>query len=115
MTRVTIYKNKRGSIVGYEVDGHADYDEYGKDIVCAAISVLSQTALIALNKVCGIDESDIKYDIDEEKGHLSVAIPDNLTKEKRLKADIVFETMIVGIKGLLDVYSDYLTLEYGEV
>lgn len=115
MTRVIVYKNKRGSIIGYRVDGHAGYDEFGRDIVCAAISVLSQTALIALNEVCGIDEGDIKYYIDENKGHLSVTIPDDLTKEKRLKADIVFETMIVGIKGLLEEYSDYLTLEYGEV
>ncbi|KGG80191.1 hypothetical protein Y919_07755 [Caloranaerobacter azorensis H53214] len=115
MTKVTIYKNKRGSIIGYELKGHAGYAEYGKDIVCAAISVLSQTALIALNEVCGIDTNDIKYRIDEEKGHLSVIIPDNLTKEKRFKADIVFETMIVGIKGLLKEYPDYLTLEYGEV
>jgi uncharacterized protein len=36
MIHVTIYKD------GYHIIGHAEFDEYGKDIVCSAVSVLAQ-------------------------------------------------------------------------
>lgn len=31
-----------------EIDGHADYAEYGNDIVCAAVSAILQTAQLGL-------------------------------------------------------------------
>lgn len=36
--------------LGYMITGHANYDEYGYDIVCAGISSLTQSIAIALNK-----------------------------------------------------------------
>ena len=33
---------------GFVIDGHADYDERGYDIVCSAISALSQSVAMAL-------------------------------------------------------------------
>lgn len=30
------------------IDGHADYDEYGKDIVCASVSTIFQVAQLGL-------------------------------------------------------------------
>ena len=41
MINVTIYKDSSDQFVGFEFDGHAEADEYGRDIVCAAASVLS--------------------------------------------------------------------------
>ena len=40
MIQVTIYKNADNLITGYKLSGHADYSEYGSDIVCAAVSAL---------------------------------------------------------------------------
>ncbi len=115
MTKITILKNDDGSIVEYEIKGHADYGAYGEDILCASISILSQTALISLNEVCGIEENDIAYIIDDKKGYLKVSMPFKLSKEQREKADIVLRTMEVGLKGLIDIYPDYVTLKYREV
>ena len=39
MITVTIFK-KNNLIVGAQVEGHAEYDRQGKDIVCSAISML---------------------------------------------------------------------------
>lgn len=41
MTNIEIRKNKTGFTV--KAEGHAGYDEYGKDIVCASISMLCYT------------------------------------------------------------------------
>ena len=40
MIRIEV-KKQNSDIIGFEVKGHAGSDEYGKDIVCAAISVLT--------------------------------------------------------------------------
>ncbi|MDD2434992.1 MAG: ribosomal-processing cysteine protease Prp [Bacilli bacterium] len=39
--------------------GHADYDKYGKDIVCAAVSSIVITTVNAMMK---IDQDSIDYD-----------------------------------------------------
>ena len=48
MISVKILRNSASRIVGFEVSGHANYAEYGQDIVCAAVSAFcvlpSQTA-----------------------------------------------------------------------
>ncbi len=31
-----------------KIEGHADYDEYGKDIVCASVSTILQVAQLGL-------------------------------------------------------------------
>ena len=40
MIKVSIYKNENNVITGIKLTGHAEYSEKGKDIVCAAVSVL---------------------------------------------------------------------------
>ena len=45
-----------------KVTGHADYSEYGSDIVCSAVSALTQTALLGLLNVAQLD---IEYSINE--------------------------------------------------
>lgn len=37
---------------GFDIKGHADYDDNGYDIVCSAISALSQSVAIELQKHC---------------------------------------------------------------
>lgn len=39
------------------ISGHANYDEYGKDIVCAAVS---STVITTVNGILSIDESAIE-------------------------------------------------------
>ncbi|WP_077368066.1 ribosomal-processing cysteine protease Prp [Anaerosalibacter sp. Marseille-P3206] len=115
MTRITLYKDVNGSIFKYTVEGHAGYSTSGNDIVCAAISMLVQTTLIALNEVSKIDENNIDYNIDEKKGILEVSIPRNLPEKQIYDANIILKTMEVGIKALIESYPKYITLRYGEV
>ena len=37
-------------ITGYKVSGHAGYSEEGSDIVCSAVSALTQAPLLGLEK-----------------------------------------------------------------
>ncbi len=115
MTKIVFKKDCIGNIISYTMNGHTGFDHMGKDILCAAVSMLAQTALISLNKVCNISEEYIDYTVDESIGYLSVSIPRNLDKTKMDKAQIVFRVLEIGISELASDYSKYITLEYGEV
>lgn len=110
MTKAKFFKNESGHIVKYIVQDHAGYDESGSDIVCAAISILTQTGINALEEVC-----DIKTEYTARDGLLEVVLPENIETIKRHKADIVLETILTGLKSIREAYPDNITLEYGEV
>jgi uncharacterized protein len=115
MIIVEIFKDKHENINGYEVFGHAEYDEYGKDIVCSAISILAQTTLMSLVDVCGIKEEDIQYSIEEQTGYLRVILKEGLDSKEFKDSQIVLKTFQLGVKSIQENYSKYVTLKYGEV
>ena len=51
MIKIHIRRNEAQQIVACSINGHAGYDEHGYDIVCAAVSVLSCTAILGLQSV----------------------------------------------------------------
>lgn len=77
-----VSKKKNGLTYKLEVYGHAEFDEYGKDIVCAAVS--SATSM-TVNGLCEILKSDLETET--KSGILKVYIkrPDD-ESEKFLKA-----------------------------
>lgn len=115
MIHVKIFRNQKGYFNRYTISGHSGYDIKGQDIVCAAISVLAQTALMSLVEVCGVKEEEIKYFIDEEKGILDVILPKNMDKSIKDKTQIVLKTLELGIKSVIAIYPKYIILEYKEV
>lgn len=73
MTKVRIEEN--GPNILFECTGHAGYGEKGKDIVCAAVSVMCQT----FAQLCMELEQERKIQVDEAyigPGRLRIAITD---------------------------------------
>lgn len=115
MIIVEIFKDEYENIKGYEVFGHAEYDEYGKDIVCAAISILAQTTLMSIVDICGVKEEDIQYSIEEQTGYLRVILKEGLDSKEFKNSQIVLKTFELGVKATVENYSKYVTLKYGGV
>ena len=112
MIRVTIFKDRLGHIKRYHISGHAGFDIKGKDIVCAAVSVLAQVALLSLVKVCEVPEEDLIYNIDDNEGIMDVVLPNNLEPDIRLKTETVLKTLELGINSIIESYPKYVTLKY---
>lgn len=110
MIKVEVNRSKSGEVQSFAISGHANADVHGKDIVCAAISVLSQTTLIGLYEIAKIE---IDYNIQD--GNLVCKLPINLTNDERQKANILLETMIIGIKNIYESYSQYIAIHDKEV
>lgn len=82
MIQATI-KHYRGHVSGFTITGHADAGEYGQDIVCSAVSVLSITTVNGLQEVVGLDV-DVDSD-DKNGGYLSVDVPIVLDSKKAFR------------------------------
>ena len=81
MIKVLLSKNH------IDINGHAMFDEYGKDIVCAAASAIVTTSI---NGILRIDEKAISYKV--LKDELSIDI---------LKDDYVTSMLILNMISLL--------------
>src|SRR5690606_37407275 len=70
--RVEDRRDANGAVTAFTVRGHADYAEHGRDLVCAAVSVLTQTAVMGLSGAGA--QAHPSYEIDEQTGFLSCRI-----------------------------------------
>jgi len=105
LVKITRRKNK---IVSVYCDGHADYGEEGEDIVCAALSSIVQTAALGLMQVACLP---VEYKVDNKDAKLSMTLPHKLDIEDRINADMILETMFLGISDLATEYGRYIKIE----
>lgn len=106
MIRAVIDRASSGEIIGFEVSGHSGYAEVGKDIVCAAVSAIVQTAILGLTDVVGIE---VVYH--QRSGKARCRLPEWLTGDLRREANIVLETMLCGLKSIQEGYGPYIKVE----
>ncbi len=106
MIRAVIDRASSGDIIGFEVSGHSGYAEIGKDIVCAAVSAIVQTAVLGLVDVVGIE---VVYH--QRSGKVRCSLPEGLSEDLRGKANIVLETMLCGLKSIQEGYGPYIKVE----
>ena len=64
------YKNDKISKV--TIKGHANYETFGKDIVCAAVSSIATTSI---NAILTLDSDACKYEVND--GKLDISINEN--------------------------------------
>ena len=83
------------------IDGHANYGPEGQDIVCAAISTLSQALIRSIED---LTDDIIEYDI--RPGRVDIKMKD-LSDQGRLLIDSFF----IGICQVATAYPDYLQVK----
>ncbi|MDE5629988.1 MAG: ribosomal-processing cysteine protease Prp [Bacilli bacterium] len=59
------------------IKGHADYEEYGKDIVCASCSSI---VITSINAALRFDKSSLKYEESDGKIHIEIFSNDEFVK-----------------------------------
>ncbi len=101
MLRVEILENNDGWITSFIIEGHSGFSEYGKDIVCAGVSAITQTALLGLDHFL----SNKKPKVEVGPGNLRCELPASLKKEERERAGVILETMFLGLKAVEENYA----------
>ncbi|MFC2948477.1 ribosomal-processing cysteine protease Prp [Virgibacillus sediminis] len=107
MIQVTVFRSNN-QIESFELSGHADSGPYGYDLVCAGVSAVSIGAVNAVMELC---ETDLEIEQGGEGGYLHVEIPRSLKGEKREKAMLLFEGMLVSLKSIEAEYGQFIRLE----
>lgn len=110
MVRATIYKDEL-KITGYKIKGHANYDDYGNDIVCAAVSVLAQNTLFSLREILKLGEDSIAYKIDDRTGYIEVQLLEAMDEDLCQKAQILLRSLEIGLISISEAYSKHVALK----
>jgi len=114
MIRVDIFSQKN-SVVGFSISGHANFKPYGKDIVCAAASILGYTAIKSIVEVCELMEEEILYNVDNDTGLLDLKLLIDDDDSRFNNTQIVLNTFVLGMESLEESYPKYIRVEYREV
>ena len=94
MIRVNI---KKKTIV---MTGHADFADYGKDIVCAATSAIVTTSV---NAALRFDENSLKYQ--EEKDKFTIEILND-----NQNVQVIMDNMISLLEELAETYKENIKI-----
>lgn len=94
--------------IAFKVLGHSEFGVKGSDIVCAAVAVLVQTSVIAINRVARVNQR-----IEQEEGFLKSVIDINRVKTGRLEAlRNIIATMILGLNEVAEAYPGRVKIYY---
>ncbi|MBO2516017.1 MAG: ribosomal-processing cysteine protease Prp [Clostridiales bacterium] len=100
MTTIRV-SSKDGRITGFTCKGHSGYAEEGSDIVCAAVSALTQTAVNALETV-----AKVTPEVKVKDGSLEARLPDTENHD----AQIILQSMVQGLRDISESYPAFVRL-----
>lgn len=110
MTTITVYTSADGAIRGYVASGHAGGKKIrGYDLVCCAVSALTQTGVNALEAVAGVTPGVAVRD-----GYLKCELPQGLEAQTVEKAQIVLQTVMTGLTDIQKVYPNLIRIQKEE-
>ncbi len=105
MVRVAVERASDGRITAFSVQGHAGAGRRGQDIVCAAVSVLSQTAILGLEQRLGLEVG-----VRSAAGQLACRLPAGLEPALLGRAQDILETMWLGLTEIAAQYPARIVL-----
>lgn len=94
---VIFYKSADGRLIGYRAQGHTGYAEAGYDIVCAAISALTQTTLNGLQNVL---KAPVAAEIDDRSALLEACLTPEVSENQLQQAQLLLETLLQGLQAI---------------
>lgn len=111
MIQIDVYYSSSDKIARLEISGHADYADFGEDIVCAGVSALAETAILSV-KSLGIKARIIKKD-----GYLLLEIPNVKNKTNKVLNDVntILKAIVLGLEDLSLSYPRHVVLNKREV
>ncbi len=99
-----------GKIVGFKANGHAGFDEEGSDIVCSAVSALTQTIALGLQ-----ERLQLPVGLSINEGSMHCILGRECTKAQCEQAALLLDTLLLGLKSMEAAYGEYLSIMEREV
>ena len=110
-TTVTFFKRSDGALIGYRAVGHTGYAEAGEDIVCAAVSALTQTTLNGLQNVLKVP---VRSTIDDRTALLEATLTPEIPEKQLEQAQLLLETLLQGLQAIQRSYPRNVRISFEE-
>ena len=110
-TTVTFVKRSDGALIGYSAIGHAGYADAGADIVCAAISALTQSTLNGLKNVL---KAPVMFDQDDDGAFIEASLTPEASEAQIRQAQILLVTLQQGLQAIQREYPRNLRIIFKE-
>ena len=105
MINITVFRDDNGICNGFQCMGHAEYADYGQDIVCAAVSVL---VVNTINSIEEFTDDAIACEVKEENGDVRFEFTGDISSESKL----LVESMLLGLRGVEQEYGkEFIVIE----
>lgn len=97
MIRVSVYRDESGRAVGFRCAGHAGYAAKGQDIICAAVSALTMTAVNAVEQFSG---DTFSYGEDEKAGEMEFKVTSPISEA----SELILNSLLLGLSMIEESY-----------
>ena len=106
MISIIITKTSNDTYKSIECNGHAGFADYGNDIVCSAISVLT---INTINSLDTLTKDEISVFQDEDKGIIRFVFKDEPSHD----AELLVRSFELGIESIYQQYGKkYLNIKF---
>ncbi|OMD63195.1 hypothetical protein BSK48_27030 [Paenibacillus odorifer] len=95
-----------GTIVGFEVKGHAGYAKRGEDIVCAGVSAVTVGTVNSIETLTGIS-----MDTSMKNGFISGTLSSVEDFDTSAKVQLLLESMVVMLNDIAESYGKYIQIQ----
>ena len=102
MTNIALIRSE-GVLVGFDARGHSGYAGAGEDIVCAAVSALTQAAVIGMQEVLSLP---VRMERDDRAGRLMAVV----APEHAPSARVLLETLRLSLSAICAQYPGFVRL-----
>lgn len=103
-----LIKKKQNQIISFKITGHANSDEYGKDLVCAGVSTAGIGALNMLVKKGFLENHLGTIEINE--GYINIVV-DQIDGT----CQVVLETLETILDTMIESYDQFIKISKVEV
>lgn len=111
MTTVTLFTRSDGEMLGFSAKGHAGYADAGEDIVCAAISALTQATEYGLTEVV---HAPVERRLNEKRADYAVELADSADTATRRQAQILLKTLAGSLQAIANDYPRHIRIIFQE-
>ena len=101
--------SKDGQRIGFDMKGHAGFGEYGRDIVCAAVSAL---VINTVNSMEALTDNPFEAEVEEDSGSVHFLLKEGFDD----KAVLLLDSLYLGLRDIRDTYgTEFIQLLSKEV
>lgn len=105
------FLRRSGKLISFTFEGHADYGNYGEDIVCAAATAQCMMIYNGIDEILKIPN---RLDMKQDGGYFSMSI-DKASDAEKEKAQVLLETLMLGMKAIETQHTDHIKIIEEEV